>query len=288
MIITSAREDTKRQLRQMYPRLVLISALGDTSRGGKVLLNGVRARVSWEEVYLVHHHASAESNQLLPSQRTIPVMPMNLTLATPVHFDELSIWKFEQESGAHLVSVTNTGLPWKGDPPATYIFRFSESEWPFLVIQVGQCQAEDQSEKSHHAEPASLWATVGWMSGRDSPTGLAPPTDHDCQTDHVSQWPSSRRSFTQTRQGPLREASSMLHYILLSFLPCWINPERTLVLEVLYDGTRRAQTRPYSPLFFSSNSGAQTPCIDQEHSADTSDACSSGASSFTFVRAPSP
>ena len=168
-IITSAREDTKRQLRQMYPRLVLISALGDTSRGGKVLLNGVRARISWEEVYLVHHHASAESNQLLPSQRTIPVMPMNLTLATPFRFDELSIRKFEQESGAHLVSVTNTGLPWKGDPPATYIFRFSESEWPFLVIQVGQCQAEDQSEKSHRAEPASLWATVGWMSGRDSP-----------------------------------------------------------------------------------------------------------------------
>ena len=213
------------------------------------LLGGQMVQASWQEILIRHRPPShRHPGQLSDTHRAfIPAIPLQLALHAAFRFDEARMRKFLHESQLDFVEHRNTGFT-SQDPdfpqalPATFTF-IRLRKYPFaLMIRVGQCRHTQSPGNSDQPQPvaqAILWATVHAIPGKvgsydqcsvlyDKIEAQSKDPLHDCLDDHVSEWPAFRKTF-EVDDGR-REVST----VILSFAPCPISPERTLVLDASY------------------------------------------------------
>lgn len=158
---------------------------------------------------------------------------MQLTLNAPVRFPEARIKDFAHDTLSDNFQTRNAGLhsPVDSELPTAYIFRnfSSYSLKRFTIIKVGRCTQQDSSVNG--GRPV-IWATVS--AGRTGGTEveseemiskISADPRHDCLQDHVLQWPALERT---TRFGWHK---SEVTEVTLTFAPCPLNPEQTLILD---------------------------------------------------------
>ncbi|RDX40881.1 hypothetical protein OH76DRAFT_280953 [Lentinus brumalis] len=179
---------------------------------------------SWKEVFIRHRPPLHRAPGELPASTMFeftPAIPMQLSFDAPVRFPEARIRQFMIQSNSRNFKIHGAGLdsPWRADSsvPTAYVFLGALR----TTIVVGQCQQE--GPLGEQRQPKALWATCTvsanrlWFEGK-----IGKLTRHDCSEDHVLQWPDLRKTFG---------SATMPMMVTLSFTPCPLNPERTLILE---------------------------------------------------------
>ncbi len=158
----------------------------------------------------------------------IPAIPMHLAFDAPVRFPEAGIRQFMFDALCQAFDVRGAGLslPWMADSKLTTTYIFSRYNGDIL-IRVGQCQQDGPS-----GEHRRIWATVSGFWGADTEieaviSKVSTDSQHDCSKDHILQWPDLRKRFELNHERFEVD-------VTLSFTPCPLNPERTLILEASY------------------------------------------------------
>ncbi|TFK82485.1 HET-domain-containing protein [Polyporus arcularius HHB13444] len=184
---------------------------------------------SWKEVIIRHRPPLHRAPGQLPVSATFrftPAIPMQLTLDAPVRFPEARIWQFLIQSESDRFEIRGAGLesPWTAESthPVAYVFVGLQ----YTIIRIGRCHQD--GPPGEQRRPEAIWATlsIGYVGDNDIEgeaeiSKVSADTLHDCSQDHVLQWPNLRKRFTI----PFKKE------VTLSFTPCPLNPERTLVLE---------------------------------------------------------
>lgn len=199
---------------------------------------------SWKEVLIKHRPLLLLAPGQLSSTNTervfIPPNPMQLMFDAPFRFPEAHIKRFLAGSWSSRLEIRGAELhcSWTAgsNPPTTFIFTLAHDLISFILIRVGQCQQEGPSgeQRGHQA----LWATASaylwsrtdraeWIR-KAKISEVSTETIHDCSQDHVLQWPDLRKSFDLEHEYYTLE-------VTLSFTPCPLNPERTLILNASSD-----------------------------------------------------
>lgn len=209
------------------------------SETGEYMACGETVRASWQEVLIRHRPPLRRLPGQLSDPRTtsIPPVPMQLSLDSPFRFDPAHIRKFMHEFATDRVSIfaaephrshmADSGLA------LTYLFERSSSE--FIIIQAGHCQRDWVPGTHPRPAPGPIWAKVSGVASLTSPTRareeamkLKKGPAHDCFDDHISRWSGLRKTFHLNV--PWYHLAAMSP-VILTFTPCPINPERTLILD---------------------------------------------------------
>ncbi|RPD54186.1 HET-domain-containing protein [Lentinus tigrinus ALCF2SS1-7] len=228
------------------PRLLEIQAL---SYPGIYTIQGEVVRASWQDVFIKHRPSPRHIPGQLPDSRLpfIPAIPMQLPLHAPYRFDPTDIRKFQRQLDGPEVKIYNPAVP---GAPVRYRFRAGHkwtSQW--ITINVGQCLRKEENP---------VWATLLVTNHGHKEDSV----DHDCQFDHISEWPT-RDSSDSGKESANRSSDAVTSHqkdfplasrkfyhgyklfreegglITLSFAPCPINPARTLVLKASLEVVNR-------------------------------------------------
>ncbi len=188
---------------------------------------------SWKEVLIRHRPPLLLAPGELPASFTssfIPAISMQLTLDAFVRFPETRIRQFLKQSGSERIQIRGGGFDSPDSTaasnlPTAYIFtRFCD----FVVIRVGYCQ--QGWSHGEQCRPKGIWARAVISDDQINDAArevkinkVSTDPLHDCSQDHVLQWPDLQKMFPMNRK-----------QVTLSFTPCPLNPERTLVLTASY------------------------------------------------------
>ncbi|RDX40890.1 HET-domain-containing protein [Lentinus brumalis] len=222
-------------------RVSMYRLAGEDQQGNKYAdVRPLDGPPSWKEVVIRHRPPLRRAPGQLPDPAQsgyITAIPMQVSLYAPVRFPAARIQQFLVDSWSKSFQVYGAGLKptWTADSnlPTAYVFAQSGR---FTIIKVGQCQQEAPPTEEPPSRPtAAIWATVTAeiipsvvVEVEDRLSKVATDPTHDCLQDHVALWPEQRRTFELG--APLWNPGE----VTLSFAPCPLNPERTLILDVMY------------------------------------------------------
>ncbi len=138
-------------------------------------------RTSLQKILILRH--------LPPAGPATPVyIPLNHSFPPSICFPEHLIHWFLDRGTVQGASITNTHLPWLGDPPLIIAFR---EEGPpdvlYATVLFGRCT----SYTTNGTETGSLWATFHGNPSRQDCADWG----HQCPADHVLSWPGLKKRF---------------------------------------------------------------------------------------------
>ena len=244
--------------RSAFCRLI---ALGDAFGDLKLFNRPVTAE--WRQVYLATQPPHETAVSVPP-----PVL-LSCGLQTPFRIPERHLEELRTRHRLVVESAEPQSLPWTGTPPARLIFRFDHGSTHRarhfrnnVIVQLGRCDnasahpCDSSSQGQHggrHLRPhwanvrfemdpmvaitLAAWENPLWPSDNrsfasQSLSSFLPPT-HDCATDHIGEWDGRRTTFVDgTYMGSMFSERDFDRAITLSFTPCPINPNNTLVVNI--------------------------------------------------------
>ena len=241
--------------RSAFCRLI---ALGDIFEPVKLLNKPVVAE--WRQVYLATQP---------PHETAVAVPPPVLLtsgLQTPFRILDRHLEELRTRHRLIVESAEPQSLPWAGSPPARITFRFDHGSTVrarhfrnTVIVQLGRCdntsthspypshnQDDGRDLQPHWANvrfemdpmvaiTLAAWENPIWPSDSfvsSSPFSLMSP-GHDCPADHICEWEGRRNTFVDgTYMGSMLRERDFDRAITLSFTPCPINPDNTLVVNI--------------------------------------------------------
>ncbi|TBU37117.1 hypothetical protein BD309DRAFT_657196 [Dichomitus squalens] len=183
-------------------------------------LNGKRVTAQWKTVYLADRPPSTP-----PPTR----VPMNRSMFTPFRLPRAHLRDLERHWDVQ--PLCRGGIPgrlWNG----LISFSFSPRQpvggglpSQTFTIYLGRC-AEGVTLGAH-------WVRVTFKAPPDQHSRDASNGAHDCSLAHVRDWPALTKTFST----PGRTLN-----VQLTFVPCHLNPDATLVLSMNAGGSIRSPT----------------------------------------------
>ena len=152
-----------------YPRARLLAAN----------LDEMACDMGWETVYI-----DSSSSSRFTYQYPSLYIPANHSYSPPIRIPERILTK---SAIGPAFSITHGELPWTGHPPTILISdRFA------IGLQYGKCTSS--AEQAGHRDVAdTLWANIRSLRHGTSVGILG---DHNCDKDHIVDWPRLRRTWT--------------------------------------------------------------------------------------------
>ena len=168
---------------------------------------------TWRDIYIAEGLPPALDDNGLSLSYTLS----SITPAPPFRIPRWLVRKLEllgmQETNVRLHSLPS------GRKPLLISFSLSDPEWlEILSITLGTCGKSPSSGRSLR------WARADF--GRDGYWEASLKLTHDCAVHHIDAWPGLAKTFGDSKR-----------MACLSFTPCRLAPEHTLVLHLELEGT---------------------------------------------------
>ena len=226
----SAYLDDKGAIRAKWVRLVPLGSISED-----LTLFGEPVVAQWKDIYLAHHPPPELGSTSVQQQ---PPVLLSYGFLAPFRFPENHVEEFIRATpNLRLDLVRNPpDFPWHGLPPVVFAFTTSTFDWTLtFILRLGRCRypvpwgtTGSIATRGWHAR----WARVDFYPfesanvGPRAPSFFPPPGSeleqyHDCENDHVKQWPHPRKTFQTGDQE-----------VTLTLTPCPINPTGTFVVNI--------------------------------------------------------
>ena len=198
---------------------------------------------SWRSVYIMarpeQHMADPSLDALMHLTNQLPPSPLRFSHAV---CRELVRTRETPAGHFKLVSQDVSNLPWAPDSPPLVITLKHVELWSsfgarraFVTIRMGLC-----GEGTINDVPFSHWVTIQLHVDYGRPSlqvderkGEEAPRlpSHSCASDHIDTWPSLKKTFESSIEGPGWGIDWTDISIALGFMRCPINPHNTLLLK---------------------------------------------------------
>ena len=182
--------------------------------------------IKWKNIYILSRAPPASS---LTLARDIRISD-GVALESPFRFGHAENF-LRQHKEYSLISYSSRQYETNDTSTTTLVLQkqtLTMNEPLYLVLNLGVCAGSIFSPNHHGTRSHFAHVDIGprRTSGLDSY-----PMQHDCDEDHIRDWPLYTKTFSYLQENHSEE-------IQLAFTPCALNPSNTLILHLLIDSSQ--------------------------------------------------
>lgn len=206
-----------------------------------IMADGQITRSSWQTILIRHRPPPFPVPGQLADSRApfIPAIPIQFQLDALLRLNEASFQNFMRQCWSDRMEVRNATSLYPSKEvshlPTTYVFHCTATVYySTIIIAFGKCYQGLSLDQPHPLVDVPAWATVRILDETEPHEVEKQVTEHSkssrhcCGEDHIERWLNLRKTF-DFRMPYIGTAS-----VVLSFTPCTLNPQRTLILDASF------------------------------------------------------